>query len=163
SALTDKLYDRAAAAADTPLQRAQYRLSRAHYTQDRKDFAGVVKLCQEILSDDAMRTAAISEDTAAGSEAEAAITVAIRIDGRVGPAIDRLARAAKAAPADRRLAKPMPLPDGTALDGVTLVDAVDTLRKLQADADVARIPDLHIVPPKSGKSEAFAAPPPPPI
>jgi outer membrane protein assembly factor BamB len=78
--VVDELFDRAAAAADSPVQQATYRLERAHFDADNKDYAGVVKLCQQILSDEAMRSAEVSDNSTGGAEAQAAIDDAIHED-----------------------------------------------------------------------------------
>ncbi|HWE92613.1 MAG TPA: PQQ-binding-like beta-propeller repeat protein [Tepidisphaeraceae bacterium] len=61
--LIAKFYDRAAAAAGTPVQQVHYRLSRAKYDEGIKDPAGAVKLYQEILSDSQMRAVPQVDET----------------------------------------------------------------------------------------------------
>jgi outer membrane protein assembly factor BamB len=78
--LANQFLDRAAAAADSPAQQATYRLARAKFDHDIADYAGEVHLCQEILSDDAMRNALLANDVPAGSSAESAIEAASKID-----------------------------------------------------------------------------------
>ncbi|HSV15552.1 MAG TPA: PQQ-binding-like beta-propeller repeat protein, partial [Tepidisphaeraceae bacterium] len=92
--VTEKLYDRAAAAADSPLDQAVYRLSRARHLHDRKDYAGEVKLCQEVLSDDAMRAVSVNDNTTAGAEAEAAVNGAMLADRTAYAPIEQAAAAA---------------------------------------------------------------------
>jgi outer membrane protein assembly factor BamB len=99
-ATTEKLYDRAAVAAYTPLQNAMLRLSRARFDHARKDFAGEVQLCQEILSDDAMRGVMVSENATAGDEAAMAIGAAKTADRAAYTAIEQQAEAALAAARD---------------------------------------------------------------
>ncbi len=89
-ATTDRLFDRANAAADSPAEKASYRLARAAYEQDRKNYSGAVLLCQEILSDEQMR--AVN-----GAEAEAAINAAIHADASCYAPVEQKAAAALAA------------------------------------------------------------------
>jgi outer membrane protein assembly factor BamB len=84
-------FDRAGAAADSPAQKAAYRLARAQFDADQHDFAGAVKLCQEILSDEAMRTAEVSENTPGSAQAEAAIDEAIKADPSCYSAVEQAA------------------------------------------------------------------------
>ncbi len=93
-AFANEFYDRAAAAADSALDNANYRLARAAFDHEQKDFAGEVKLCQEVLANDDMRGSALSDDTNAGSAAEAAIDAALAIDASVYSDIETQAAAA---------------------------------------------------------------------
>ena len=95
-AQANQFFDRAAAAADSPLENATYRLARASFEQEQKDYAGEVKLCQEILSNDAMRNAALSDETNAGVAAEAAIDMAMGDDHSVYGPVEALAVSALA-------------------------------------------------------------------
>ncbi len=87
-------FDRAAAAADSPLENATYRLDRAKFDHQNSDYAGEVKLCQEILSDDAMRSSVLDNDLPAGTAAETAIDVASSLDRSAYSAIEQQAQAA---------------------------------------------------------------------
>jgi tetratricopeptide (TPR) repeat protein len=86
----DHLFDRANAAANSPVEKASYRLARAAYDQDRKNYSGAVSLCQEILSDEQMRAAN-------GTEAEAAIEAAKHADASCYAPVEEKATAALAA------------------------------------------------------------------
>jgi PQQ-like domain len=56
-----KLFDRASAAAHSPQQQVQYRLSRARHAAAGKDHAAAVKLYQEVLSADQMRAVSLAD------------------------------------------------------------------------------------------------------
>ena len=95
SAMTvGQLFDRANAAADSAAQKASYRLARAQYDLLNKDFSGAVTLCQEILSDEQMRSASEPEGEAAGRAAETAINAAIKADASSYAAVEQRAGAA---------------------------------------------------------------------
>jgi outer membrane protein assembly factor BamB len=245
-AIANQFYDRAAVAADSPLDNATYRLARAAFEFGQKDYASDVKLCQEVLSDEAMRNAALSDDTNAGSSAEIAIDEVLKIDRSiyqpiedqaavslkdardshdpnqllavattypnskaaidarqnavglfeadnkpdqaitvlrrmylsstdstdrahilesvandflsmpdgVGPAIDRLCRAAKNTP-DLKLSHPLHLSDGTTLADITFVEAIAKLRQTQAIEQIARLPDFHLAKPSRTSENPF--------
>jgi outer membrane protein assembly factor BamB/tetratricopeptide (TPR) repeat protein len=87
----NKFYDRAAAAAESPLQNAKYRLARAKFDHFHGDYSAEVELCQQILSDPAMRAAMNSETQTAGAEAEAKIDIAMGISRRVYAPIEQRA------------------------------------------------------------------------
>jgi outer membrane protein assembly factor BamB len=87
-------FDRAAAAAESPVENATYRLVRGGFDHQQADYAGEVKLCQEILSDQAMRDAALPDDTNAGTAAEAAIDMAINQERSSYAPVETLAAAA---------------------------------------------------------------------
>jgi outer membrane protein assembly factor BamB len=95
-AQANQFFDRAAAAADSPLENATYRLARAAFDQEQKDYAGEVKLCQEVLTSESMRNAALSDDTNAAVAAEAAIDMAMDNDHTVYAPIEAQAAAALA-------------------------------------------------------------------
>src|SRR5690606_31339319 len=58
--LAHQLYDRAAAAADTPSQQVQYRLSRAQFADLQADKSHVAELYQQILDDPELRLVTVS-------------------------------------------------------------------------------------------------------
>jgi outer membrane protein assembly factor BamB/tetratricopeptide (TPR) repeat protein len=70
-------FDRALLTADTPAEKATCRLDRAKFNAAISEYVNAVKLCQEILSDDAMRNATLDNDISAAEAAEAAIAEAI--------------------------------------------------------------------------------------
>jgi outer membrane protein assembly factor BamB/TolA-binding protein len=76
------LYDRAGAAASTPQQNVNYRLSRARFAAAQRAFADEVRLYQEILSNPSWRSVPVMNDepgpTSASAVAEAAIGQRIR-------------------------------------------------------------------------------------
>ena len=61
------LYDRAAAAASSPPQQVAYRLSRARFARQQRDFHQEVRLYQEILSNPAWRAVIVPADDASGT------------------------------------------------------------------------------------------------
>src|SRR5665213_887862 len=61
----DLLFDRAAAAALSPMQQVHYRLSRAKYDESNTDNAGAVKLYQQILADPLLRPVPLADEAAA--------------------------------------------------------------------------------------------------
>jgi outer membrane protein assembly factor BamB len=240
----NKFYDRAKLAAETPVENARYRLARAQFDHLHEDYAGEVELCQEILSDDAMRSAMVADDTTAGSMAESTIDIAVDLhrnayepieekasealtaaratddpeqllavatvypnsraasDARsdavhrfeadnqpekainvlrrvyastsdravktdvlvsiandfltmpegLGPALDRLCRAARIAPGTT-LSQKLRLPDGTVLTNIPYVEAVTKLRQLESEADNAALPDFHLPPNPTPKQQ----------
>src|SRR3954452_4773868 len=84
------LYDRADKAAANPQQQVHYRLSRAKFAESQKDPAAAVKLYQEILSDAAMRTVALADETSGGNPTQAADTAESAIYSLIkqgGPAV----------------------------------------------------------------------------
>ncbi len=91
-AIIDQLFERAAAAAQTPSQQVNYRLSRAKFLEalgHQEDFTKAVALYQQVLSQQDMRIVPSSGDDAsggaqAGRVAESAIT-ALMTKG--GPAV----------------------------------------------------------------------------
>ena len=87
----NKFYDRAFAAAQTPMQGAQYRLSRAAFDHIHADYAAEVQLCQEILSDDAMREAMLNDEQSGGTAAANAISLAVAIKPEVYQPIEQKA------------------------------------------------------------------------
>ena len=90
----NKFYDRAAAAAESPLENAKYRLARAKFDHLHSDYATEVTLCQQILSDPAMRASMNSETQTSGAEAESRIDIAMGINHRVYAPIEEKAAAA---------------------------------------------------------------------
>lgn len=80
SATAEKLFDFAATAADTPSEQASYRLAKGSYDHEQHHYAQEVQLCQQILTDPAMRAVSISEDTTAAQAAKAAIDGVIAVD-----------------------------------------------------------------------------------
>jgi outer membrane protein assembly factor BamB/tetratricopeptide (TPR) repeat protein len=95
--LPDRCFDRAAAAADSAREKATYRLARAGYDQEQKNYSGSVSLCQEILSDPAMRAVAVTENTTAAAQAEADINDAIQADRSSYSAVEQSAAVALSA------------------------------------------------------------------
>ncbi len=91
----DKLFDRAGAAADTPREKAIYRLTRARADHENHNYADEVKLCQEILSDPSLRPVVVAENSTAADAAEASIGIAIDIDRSVYRPIEKLAAEAR--------------------------------------------------------------------
>lgn len=82
--MAEALFDRAAAAAASPSQQVQYRLSRARFTHTIRDFSAEVMLYQQILDDPALRRVSVNDDrsvTSAGDLAERAISSLIRKNG----------------------------------------------------------------------------------
>ena len=67
----------------------------------------------------------------------------------MGPAIDRLCRAARITPAPNPGQK-LRLPDGSTLNITTFAEAIASLRKLQADQETAALPDFHLPQPVRG-------------
>jgi hypothetical protein len=61
-ALASSLYDRAASAAQSPVQQVTYRLSRARFTRAQRDFMAEVRLYQEILDNPAYRAVQVPSD-----------------------------------------------------------------------------------------------------
>ena len=90
--LANAFFDRAGAAAESPVQKATYRLERAKFDHQIRDYSSEVHLCQEILSDDAMRGAVLENDTTAATSAETAIDVACSLDHSVYADIEQLAQ-----------------------------------------------------------------------
>ena len=88
NALADQFYDRAGIVAESPVEQAAYRLARAKADHDAKRYADEVVLCQQILSNDAMRTAVLSDENTAGAAAEAAIATAINPDRSIYAAFE---------------------------------------------------------------------------
>src|SRR5206468_12393534 len=73
--------DRAGKAAANPQQEVHYRLSRAKFAESQKDPVAAVKLYQEILSDAAMRSVSLTDESAAGGNpTQAADTAELAID-----------------------------------------------------------------------------------
>src|SRR5205823_5164543 len=72
------LFDRAAAAAQSPQQQVAWRLSRARFAHTQHDFAGEVGLYQQILADTALRGALVpgGDDGGAGATPAAEIAEA---------------------------------------------------------------------------------------
>jgi hypothetical protein len=66
-----QMFDRAAAAANSPPQQVRYRLSRAGYAEKERDAATAVKLYQEILADARLRPEPLTDD-ATGTPTQAA-------------------------------------------------------------------------------------------
>jgi len=101
--LANQLYDRAAAAAETPSQQVQYRLSRAQFADAQGDRLRVAELYQQILDDPQLRLVTISDPrfggaTQAAAAAEQEIASLIRRAGRGAYAkFDELARQGVAA------------------------------------------------------------------
>ena len=86
-ALAGPMYERAAAAARSPQQQVEYRLSRAEYAREQRDATTAVRLYQEILSDPALRPEprldeTTGELTQAHAVAERAIAALIERAGR---------------------------------------------------------------------------------
>lgn len=82
-----KLFDRAGAAASTPVQQVHYRQSRAQFCESLKDYAAAVQLYQEILSDAQMRPVPmVSDDSIAPVQADSVATKAIAAIIRDHPA-----------------------------------------------------------------------------
>ncbi len=155
--VTGALFDRAAAAADSPLQKATYRLTRAQHEHSVKNFPNEVRLCQEILSDESMRNAVISETSTAGAAAESAIDDVIRVEpsaytGIEEAASDALAAARSANDPAKLLAVAAVFPNSTAAvharsAAAELLEvagdhaaAIATLQQLYASAAVAAAP-----------------------
>ncbi|MCC7349629.1 MAG: PQQ-binding-like beta-propeller repeat protein [Phycisphaerales bacterium] len=99
--MADALYDRAAAAASTPVQQVQYRLGRARFTHTIRDFTAELSLYQQILDDPQLRRVTVHDDqsaSSAGEIAERAIADLIRKNGpKVYAAIEQAAVRALAA------------------------------------------------------------------
>jgi hypothetical protein len=89
--LGNAFFDRAGAAAETPVQKAAYRLERAKFDHQCNDLAAEVHLCQEILSDDAMRGVMLDNDISASASAETAIGIACSLDRSVYTDIEQQA------------------------------------------------------------------------
>lgn len=69
----------------------------------------------------------------------------LALPGKVDVAVARLAQAAKTS-ADAKLSRPMKLPDGQVLQGVTFASALATLQKYQTQQSSAALPDFHLPP-----------------
>lgn len=243
---TNAFFDRATAAADSPAEKATCRLDRAKFEHEIGDLAGEVKLCQDVLSDDAMRQAVLENDVSAADSAETAINVACSMDhsvyrdieqraqdalksameagdpqqllmvatvypnskaavnarqeavqrfeaanqpdkaiavlrriylgtsdpydranllvsiandfltspSGVGPALDRLCRAARISQT-AKIGQKVRLPDGTTLNDISYADAIETLRRMQAEQDTAALPDFHLAIPTRGAISPF--------
>ncbi len=85
--LAQELYDRAAAAAQSPSQQVQYRISRGELAMRAKNYGLVATLAQQILDDPEMRLVTISDPRGGGTTqaavvAEHTIAMLIRQHGR---------------------------------------------------------------------------------
>ncbi|MDB5328278.1 MAG: Pyrrolo-quinoline quinone repeat-containing protein, partial [Phycisphaerales bacterium] len=83
-ALINSLFDRAAAAANSPMQQVRYRVSRAAFLHQKGDIAGELSLHQQILARADWRSvpaAGKGVPSSAGAEAEAAVTELVRQNG----------------------------------------------------------------------------------
>jgi outer membrane protein assembly factor BamB/tetratricopeptide (TPR) repeat protein len=80
----DGLFDRAGGAADSPAEQSAYRLARAGFDRDRKDFADEVTLCQQVLADPAQRAAG-------GEEAAADIAAVLLVDPTAYAPVEKMA------------------------------------------------------------------------
>jgi outer membrane protein assembly factor BamB len=79
-ASANAFFDRALLTADTPAEKASCRLDRAKFNDEIGEYTNEVKLCQEILSDDAMRAASLDNDISAADAAESTIADAMHKD-----------------------------------------------------------------------------------
>jgi hypothetical protein len=68
-----QLFERAAAAANSPPQQVRYRLSRAAYAEKERDAATAVRLYQEILADARLRAEPLTDDATATPTQAAAV------------------------------------------------------------------------------------------
>jgi outer membrane protein assembly factor BamB len=92
--LANDFFDRALLTADTPAEKATCRLDRAKFNEDIGEYTNEVKLCQEILSDDAMRAASLDNDLSAADAAESTIADAIHKEPGAYASIDLQAKEA---------------------------------------------------------------------
>src|SRR2546430_14827655 len=97
-----ELYDRAAAAALSPAQQVAYRLSRARFARNQRDFNSEVRLYQEILGNPQFRPISVPAEGGPGSTpaaalAESAINVRLRNDPAAYQAFDQAAKEGLAA------------------------------------------------------------------
>ena len=97
--------------------------------------------------------------SAPDSAAKAQVLVSITNDflatpNGLGPALDRLCRAAKISP-DKKLGQPLRFSDGTTLADAAYTDAIAKLRQMQADQDSAKLPDFHLATPTRGLENPF--------
>ncbi|HEY1628596.1 MAG TPA: PQQ-binding-like beta-propeller repeat protein, partial [Tepidisphaeraceae bacterium] len=86
--LTASLFDRAAAAATTPRQNVEYRMSRAQYAKDRNQPRDQVQLYQQILSDASLRSVPVADSD--GNSVAASLLAKREIDEAIhnsGPQI----------------------------------------------------------------------------
>jgi hypothetical protein len=70
----------------------------------------------------------------------------------IGPAIDRLVRAARVSP-DQQMNARLDLPDGSSLAGVTYTQAVAALRSIQAKDQTDKLPDFKLGTPPGAKEQ----------
>jgi cellulose synthase operon protein C len=85
--LTAAFFERAGTAARSPAQQVSYRINRAHFARQVRDFTTEVALYQQILSDPALRAVPLADEqgvatTVAAAAAEQAIDERIRAMGR---------------------------------------------------------------------------------
>jgi tetratricopeptide (TPR) repeat protein len=74
--LIDELYDRAAAAASSPQQQVQYRLTRARFAASKEDLAGAAKLYQQVLGEPELRPVPLVDEKTGGPTQAAAVAEA---------------------------------------------------------------------------------------
>lgn len=79
----------------------------------------------------------------------------LALPGHVDVAASRLAQGARVA-GDAKLSRPLKLPDGRTLSGVTFAQAADTLKQMQSDAAARSLPDFKL-PAANGGGKALVA------
>ncbi len=130
----NKFFDRAAAAADSPLQNAKYRLARAQFDHANHDYTAELDLCQQVLSDPGMRSAMVSDEQDGATAAETAIGVVIALNASVYEPIEQrateaLATARQANDADQLLAVATVYPNSKAASDARQ----DAVHRFEAD------------------------------
>ncbi len=76
-ALNNAFFDLANSTAQSPLQKARYRLARAAFDIALADFPATLQLYQEILADPAMASAAVQDDSGSAAPARLVVSQAI--------------------------------------------------------------------------------------
>jgi outer membrane protein assembly factor BamB len=72
----DELYDRAAAAASSPQQQVQYRLTRARFAASKEDLAAAAKLYQQVLGEPELRPVPLVDEKTGGPTQAATVAEA---------------------------------------------------------------------------------------